>query len=74
MLLAALQSFDGSPRKSAMVGDKASDMEAAAAAAINQRFLVSGEVTAAPSGGATIVPDLEEAVGRFLNCIRRSQP
>jgi D-glycero-D-manno-heptose 1,7-bisphosphate phosphatase len=67
MLLAALRAFNGDPAKSAMIGDKVSDMEAAATAGIEHRFLLGSNMPTAD--GVRLVDSPEEAVAAFLGCL-----
>jgi D-glycero-D-manno-heptose 1,7-bisphosphate phosphatase len=75
MLNLALDIFNGQRARSAMIGDKTSDMEAAAAANIQFKFLISADVSCTASGYSGIVSyaNPAEAISAFLTELRRAQ-
>jgi D-glycero-D-manno-heptose 1,7-bisphosphate phosphatase len=71
MLNLALDMFNARRDKSAMIGDKLSDMEAASAASLDLRFLVASDASPPALQGAGIVPFINpaEAIEAFLSTL-----
>lgn len=78
MILEAAQELNIDLARSWMIGDRASDMHAAAAAGIGRRFLVTSGVHENEAdkvrGGLAIVPSIVEAAALILGELRAEHP
>jgi D-glycero-D-manno-heptose 1,7-bisphosphate phosphatase len=70
MILRAADDHHLSLPESVMVGDKPSDMEAAASAGIRRRYFLRGDYDYSPRRGETVVSDLRE----IINLEKRLDP